>query len=98
MFHHQHTVIQDKKHSESMNYKRIVEKTKTNSETLEKEHAHAKKGQVNHSKTQKHKTIFPKLPLFSIHPHNTQSHSGNGTRVTVPQGRGTGEWADIDNC
>ena len=41
---------------------------------MEKEHTR-KKGK---SITQKHKTtktISPKLPLFSIHPHNTQSHS-----------------------
>ena len=32
------------------------------------------------------------------HLVESQEYTGYDTHVTVPQGQGTGEWADIDNC
>ena len=55
-----------------MHHKMIVEKTKIKSETSEKEHTRKKATSRSLKNT---KTISPKLFLFSIHPHNTQSHS-----------------------
>ena len=58
-----------------MHNKMIVEKTMTKSETSEKEHTRKKGDKSITQKHKKHKTISPKLLFFSIHPHNTQSHS-----------------------
>ena len=77
--HHQHTVIQDKKHSESMHHKRIVEMTMTKSETLEKEHTRKKGTSQSLKNTKAHKTISPKLPIL-LFTHTTFNRTGYDTR------------------